>query len=81
MTRYSVGVQEMDAQHQKLVVLINRFYDSIKDGGATSEVEAVLNELLIYVDVHFSSEEDYMKTINFPDLEAHKVNHSSFRVG
>jgi len=79
---YSIGNDELDAQHKKWIELFNRL-DSMmmeKDSKRLSQIKAdVLQEMSDYVDYHFSYEEEYMRSIGFPEVDRHWRMHKDFR--
>ena len=75
---YSVGVEEFDSQHKKLVDLINELHDAMKKGKSKDVLLHILGELANYTKVHFTLEEKYMKKYNYPDLTSHHGIHVQF---
>ena len=75
---FSVNVPEMDAQHQKLVKLVNQLHSAMKQQHSAEQVGKVIDELAKYTVEHFSSEEEYMASKNFPGLDEHKKVHQHF---
>lgn len=73
---YSVGVESMDAQHKKLIDLINQLDEVIQAGRHFEELEPVLDGVIDYTKTHFQAEEAYMEKVGYPDLEAHKESHA-----
>jgi hemerythrin len=73
--RLSVDVPSLDAQHQKLIGLVNRLHDAMRAGKGASVVESVLAELASYTRTHFTNEEILMKAYGYPGLEAHAAEH------
>ncbi|WNC68363.1 bacteriohemerythrin [Thalassotalea nanhaiensis] len=72
---YSVGVESLDLDHQKLITLLNQFntaYDY--DMGEAFEHES-LRDLIAYTEYHFSREEKMMADSSYPDLDEHKKQH------
>ncbi len=76
--KLSVNIEEIDAQHKKLIDLINKLNDAWKEDFKREDVRSVFMELIEYTKYHFTSEEKYMEENNYPDLEAHKKQHQSF---
>lgn len=79
---YSIGVDEMDAQHKMLLIIINRI-ELISNGNPQrgdfeNKVKSVLQELYNYTVLHFSSEEVIMKMFSYPDFDNHKKQHDKF---
>ena len=75
---YSVNVNEIDNQHQKLFDLINNLYDAMKKGSGKEILPSIINELYEYVEKHFSTEEKYFDRFNYPESETHKIEHYNF---
>ena len=59
--RFSVGIAEIDMQHQKLVQMLNELYDAMKAGKGNDVLGKVLNGMIQYTASHFATEERYMK--------------------
>lgn len=76
---YSVRISEIDVQHKILFGLINKLHTSIRTAEAEIIVPEVINELVKYVNIHFSLEEEYMEKANYPDLSKHKMEHADMR--
>jgi hemerythrin len=72
---YSVGVPEMDNQHQKLVTLLNQLDESMGKGKGKEVIGKILAELVKYTQTHFSNEEFLLLSHNYPDLSSHKLEH------
>lgn len=67
---FSVGIDEIDAQHRRLIEFVAAIIpgDTIGSG-------AVLDEMLKQAARHFASEEAFMARIGYPDLPEHAVEH------
>lgn len=73
--KYSVGVDEIDAQHQRLFALLNQFIENF-GGEEKKGLEDVLEEMVNYIDYHFTCEEKYFQA--HPQFEAHRREHYEF---
>jgi hemerythrin len=73
----SVEVAEMDAEHKKLVSLVNALNDAMKAGKAKDEMDKIFNELARYTQSHFASEERYMQRVGYPGLDKQKAEHKA----
>lgn len=74
---YSVGVSEIDAQHRKLFLLINDVSEASQNPSCRQEeIERIIDDLLHYVEFHFSSEQRYL--VNHPEFAAHRDTHAQF---
>ncbi|MDR2397182.1 MAG: bacteriohemerythrin [Spirochaetaceae bacterium] len=78
--RYSVGITAIDDQHKELLVLTNKLYEACREGEDKARVyfKEVIHGAVEYVQFHFSSEEQLMERVGFPELPAHKVEHALF---
>jgi hemerythrin len=74
---FSVGVREMDAQHQKLVAMVNQLHDAMAVGKGNEMIGPILTGLVDYTKSHFAAEERLMSAHGYPTLPAHKVEHEN----
>src|SRR6476661_9169262 len=73
--RYSVGVPEIDAQHKKLIELINELFKAMRVGGGDHIMAKLFDSLLKYTQQHFAFEENLMRKGRYSGLEAHIEEH------
>lgn len=73
-----LGVPAMDAQHSKLVDLINDLMAADAEGHDSEKIAEILEQLSDYIVVHFRAEEKLLETVDFPDLVGHKKRHVEF---
>ena len=74
---YSVDEPSIDSDHKKLFQIL----EDISNCGYEDREEKMLemfDQLAEYSRFHFSREENYMKSIRFPNLEVHKLEHMFF---
>lgn len=72
---YSVGVETLDADHKKLLGLINSLQTAVHyQTGDEFEKEA-LDKVIDYTKYHFAREEQMLIDANYEDFEAHKKEH------
>lgn len=76
--KYSVGVKEIDSQHQKLIELINELHEAMKLGKGKDIMSQVLQSLIDYTATHFGTEEKYMTAFKYPQFSSHKLEHEKF---
>lgn len=74
-SEFSVGIPSIDAQHKKLVELINTMHDAMLVGKGKDVLEKILTELVHYTQTHFKHEEDYMKRSAYPQTSVHTLQH------
>lgn len=75
---YSVKVDAMDEQHQKLFGLINGFYDEIGNQSQDKLIFDLIAGMKAYTILHFNEEEQLMQQCNYPGLALHKKEHADF---
>ena len=78
---YLTGIQSIDEEHAKLFEIANRAYDLLKNEFKLDKYDAivaVLEELKEYTRYHFSHEEEYMKSINYPKRFSQMHQHAQF---
>lgn len=73
--KMSVGVAKLDADHKKLVEMVNTLFDGIQSGKGKDVVGTILDGLIKYTVEHFKHEEDYFAQTGYPDAVAHKAQH------
>lgn len=71
----SVGIEEIDGQHQMLVDMVNRMHQAIHERHGSDVVKGILNELADYTRIHFAVEESLMRILGYPGYEDHKAIH------
>jgi len=71
----TIGIDEIDDDHKKLVNLFNILNHSLMEGATTDYVEAVLEELINCTVWHFSHEERLMLKYGYDRFEDHKAEH------
>lgn len=78
--RYEIGVESIDKQHKQLFATINKL---LVLGDEEEKKEWVCREGVKYlknhVMEHFQHEEDYMRSIDYPNYEVHKRLHDDFQ--
>ena len=71
----AVGVRAMDDQHGILMDTMNDLRLASIRGASREQVSELLNRLMEFWQLHFSSEEQLMEQYGFPGLEAHRAEH------
>ncbi len=75
----SVGIPDIDADHQQLLTLLNDLYEA-PDAGAGDEVLGkALDAMLLYVSYHFAHEEGLFLRTKYPGYERHRQAHLALR--
>jgi hemerythrin len=76
--KYSVHVKEIDGQHKELIKLISKLYISINQRKVNEELGGLLDELIKYASIHFSTEEKYFKKFSYEYTVEHIKEHHNF---
>jgi len=74
----SVNVEEIDQQHQKLIMMINELNDAMKQGKGKDVLGKIIDGLISYTDTHFKVEEDYFVKFGYSDKDIHIKEHTAF---
>jgi len=78
--KFSVGVRELDQQHQQLIKMLNRLISTQGTAGVHSEtIAGICMEMKRYAQTHFKTEERLMEAYGFPGLEDQKSEHRAFQ--
>lgn len=75
---YALGMAEIDEQHKMLFDIMNRLWDGIVRNARASEMTPMLEELERYTVMHFTEEETFMRSIGYPQIDAHVALHRRF---
>jgi hemerythrin-like metal-binding protein len=72
---YSIGIERIDQQHQKLVKLLRTLQNSVAADEPEQVLGAIIRELVEYTQTHFADEEKLMELIGYKNLDYHKSLH------
>ncbi|MDD5717424.1 MAG: bacteriohemerythrin [Sulfuricurvum sp.] len=72
---YRLGINSIDQQHRHLFEIVERIAKLDAASSSKEELRQILGELSQYMREHFSDEESYMESIQFPELEQHRKIH------
>jgi hemerythrin len=75
---YSVGNEQLDAHHKRIIGLANKLYDAVKTGKENAVIEDILESLTKYAHTHFSAEEQLFLPTAYPDSKKHMAQHQEF---
>jgi hemerythrin-like metal-binding protein len=76
---YNTGIATIDTQHKKLVDILNRLYAAMEKGQARDVLGKLLDELVQYTVVHFSTEEGFFARYGYLETISHKKEHENFK--
>ncbi len=79
---FELGIDVIDEQHKTLVSIGNRISELLKEHEEGCDdydlIMDVIEELRDYTVYHFETEEDILLKCEYPDFDAHKVQHDRF---
>jgi hemerythrin len=73
---YSVGVAEIDEQHQALIAQLGALQEAMQEGRAAQSLSQILSNLRALAQVHFTFEEGLMEAHAYPEMPAHHAAHA-----
>lgn len=73
----SMGVPELDAEHEEMFTRMDRLHDAIL-AGERAEVSRMIEYLREHAVRHLAAEETMMVAIGYPDRERHLREHEAF---
>ncbi|BFM41068.1 bacteriohemerythrin [Synechocystis sp. LKSZ1] len=79
LPRYVTGFALIDNQHKSLFHAINALHYAMLSGQGTQLLQATLRALSDYVNIHFATEEEYMRRYQYPDLQDHHRKHQALK--
>lgn len=74
----AVGINTIDEQHKTLFEKANQMFEAGKNGKSKEVIAEILDFLTEYTQKHFSDEEKYMRSINYPEYDLQKNAHAGF---
>ena len=75
----SIGIDAIDDQHKTWIARYNNVVDAIGSAGMTSPIVSTLGFLIDYTELHFVTEEGFMRESGYPSLEGHRAKHQELR--
>ena len=76
--KMSVGLEELDHDHQDLIGIINQLGADYRHEDRRAAVRQSLLALQRYAEYHFAREERVMMACGYPELEEHQGEHRGF---
>jgi hemerythrin-like metal-binding protein len=73
--QFSVGIEQIDNEHKRLVGLLNELDRALKAGTGQGALGGILEGLYQYICYHFAHEEMLFKRSNYPGYEKHLRQH------
>ena len=76
---WSTGVENIDAEHNKLFSMFEIFGDACSEGLGASVVASILDDVLEYTIFHFDGEEKQLAERNYALLAEHQEIHRDLK--
>ncbi len=77
---FSVGVKELDEQHQKLIAIINKLFALYSEKKFNNvDVNPIFKELMDYANQHLAAKEHDFTLYNYPKKDQHIAMHNAYR--
>ena len=70
-----IGVEKMNGDHQAILDLMNKIFDTNAAGVKGAAVNLLVGQLGDVCKRHFADEEAYMRSIQYPGLDTHHQLH------
>ncbi|HNX54051.1 MAG TPA: hemerythrin family protein [Prolixibacteraceae bacterium] len=74
----SIGNNDIDDDHTKLIEIINDLNDLIQTRGTREDFARILSLMTDYSLTHFRQEELYMQEFDYPKFNVHKKSHLEY---
>ncbi|MBE0492097.1 MAG: hemerythrin family protein [Sulfurospirillum sp.] len=74
-SEYTIGEATIDAQHQELFEIANEAFAVVQAEDKKEKIKEIIHKLFTYTQEHFAYEEQFMKTINYNNLDEQKSAH------
>jgi len=71
---FSVGVPRMDAQHRRMIDLLNTLHLSADADSAFKAISGMFD----YASLHFAAEEELLRQVGYSELHAQQREHQAF---
>lgn len=72
---FSLGIADVDHEHQELIALINELYGRIHGDPSVDEIAEFLGEVYTKIAAHFALEEKVMRESRYDQYAEHKADH------
>jgi hemerythrin len=76
-SKYSVGIKNLDEQHNEIINLLNELHAAMLKGQAQNVAATLLPKTLRHARDHFSTEERLMESTKYPGLGEQRAEHSA----
>ena len=75
---YDLGIPILDEQHRGIVTIINSLHYGTQRSYIKNILSPTIDMLRSYADIHFQTEEHFLKTIDYPGTANHCLLHQEY---
>lgn len=75
----AIGNPKVDDEHKELIRIANAVLRALNEGRDKAEFGKLLHALREYTVFHFNNEEEFMRSINYPDIRRHMDEHTELK--
>lgn len=75
----AIGNPKIDDEHKELIRIANSVLRALNEGRDRAEFGKLLHALREYTVLHFNNEEEFMRSINYPDILQHMDEHTELK--
>ncbi len=79
ISSFETGIAVIDAQHRKLVGMLNELFDAMNRGEGNAVVGRILDGMVEYTQYHFGTEESLFARYGYPGSVEHIREHEALR--
>jgi hemerythrin len=79
LIHYVTGIAAIDTQHKALVDMLNDLFSSMPLTEDREVERQMLEKIFDYTKTHFAVEEKLLLRYDYPDIEAHKLEHEKLK--
>jgi hemerythrin len=72
-----INVDTMNEQHKILIGIMNDLYELNEEGASKAQLASTLDKLESYTRFHFNDEERLMESLDYEDIDRHKIIHKN----
>jgi hemerythrin-like metal-binding protein len=76
---FSLGVKSLDSQQRRLIELAAGIFQSVKNKQDYRLVSALFSKLRQHTVYHFNDEEEFMRSMGYPEIKAHAKEHDDIK--
>ena len=73
----SSDISNIDKEHHVQLGMLKALCDAVEAGEAAEKIHEILDQLIAYSELHFTSEELLMRLYAYPDYDDHVLDHEA----